>query len=498
MRLRALWIAPLALALVLAEGCDSGQDALDRAGGVQVLDARAERPAPGALRALSPEPIDLDGVWAWKDIWVSLTDLGWCSLDTFGFEKSRGAKADREFIVEDLDNHFVLTFGSTALDADQCAAFRVQLPNSEHAGLWWARGGDLAPDAYPFSPERFAGMTKVEPGLFEVDTATVGAQGNWSGQVRLIRIDPYGNPGETIELQKVEVKLRRTAVPTKASTVKAQLKPDGVSKGTALLMRAQATGALDDLEAVASLWFRRPDSATELGRGIAVALGRKEANARLESGDTQGALRAFSVAAQASGDPVGVFHEVLERHRSDLWSETPYLVVNSFEYSYGEPLFPWSATSGRSIEENGLSTDAPLDGSSSAFLKLSEPVREGRSWYLAQTAIPVGEHPFSIRFWFREAAPSPTKGVVLIKLPAANQLVYMGSPLTPIEEENGWKRVDVGVDIHRRLVDVEQARDQHDISGARVELVGLSIEGPANDFWLDRLDIYLPDGASEP
>ena len=497
MRLRALWIAPLAFAVALAGGCDSGKGILD-AGGVQVLDPRAERPAPGTLRALPPEPIELESIWAWKDVWVSLADLGWCALDSFGFEKSRGAKADRQFTVDDIDNHFVLTFGSTAVEADQCAGFRVQLPNSEHAGFWWARGGDLNSESYPFSPERFAAMAKVEPGLFEVDTAAVGPQGNWSGQVRLIRIDPYGNPGETIELHKVEAKLRRTAVPAKASPVEAQLEPDGVSKGTALLMRAQATGVLDDLEAVASLWFRRPDSATDLGRGIGVALGRKEANARLESGDTQGALRAFSIAAQASADPVGVLYELLDdltqQQQDALWPEEPYLVVESFEHTFGEPLYPWSVQSGRSIEENRLATDLATHGSTSAFLHVTDPITEGRSWYLARVTIPAVDRPFSVRFWFREASPSPTKGVVLARLPAASEWALLDSPIAATEQDNGWKRVDVDKDIHQRLVDAHQVRKKRDISNAAIEFVGIAVEGPANQFWLDRIEIYVPQG----
>lgn len=501
MPLRAFWIVSLVVAVVLAEGCDSGNGALDT-GGVQVLDPRIDRPAPASLRALPTEPIELESIWAWKDIWVSLADLGWCTLETFGFEKSRGAKADRQFTVDDLDNHFVLTFGLTAVPADQCAGFRVQLPNSEHAGFWWARASDLKGGSYPFSPQRFAVMAKVEPGLFEVDTATVGPQGNWSGKVRLIRIDPYGNPGETIELQKVEAKLNRAFGGAKAPPVKVRLEPGGAGKATALLTRATVSKAVADLGATASFWRNWPQYATDLGRLTLTELARKRGIELLKSQDPDLALRTFAIAAQGSGDPVGFLYrlrdELGENQRAALWPNECRLPLESFEYIQYKPFYPWRSSEGRSVEHNEVVTNLGVDGTASAYLSVSDPVHEGASWYTLSVGIPVTERPFGLRFWVRPASPSATTGLALAYLPELSRQMNLRMDLRLVEDDSGWHRVDLGQDIAAAAVEGARKMSGRDLSQVRISYIGLNVQGPANEFQLDRIEVYLPEEASEP
>ena len=492
----------VAVVLVCVAGCGGPKSSpASKSEVVSGNSSLAQRPEPGKAIASPPEPVTLESRWAWKDVWMNVKDLGRCKLSAFGCAESSDEAKKGEFAVKDIDNHIVLSFDATALDADKCAALQVQLPNSQHAAVWWARESDVKADGYPFAPDRFEVMRNVEPGLFELDLSAAQNKANWNGPIRLLRIDPFGKPGGAFALQKVQAKLPRSAMWPEAAAIEAKLKPDDKTRAVALMTRAKMFGTPEDLDAVASVWYRDPSSATDADRTDLDAMGKQQAAKLLESGDAKTALLVYSALAKASGDPVGYLYtlrdSLSEAQRTAMWPAEPCVIVDSFDSATGEPLYPWSNKGERKVETNDVALGTGVDGGACAHLAIGAPKSHNISWYTATARIPIAEKPFTLRFWFKEAKTSPTKGIVLANLPAAKAYAYLSTNLEPIEDQNGWKRFELTGNIHQGLVDTEQKQGK-DISNAAIEVVGISIEGGSNEFWLDKIEVCLPGPDAAP
>ena len=456
------------------------------------------RPAPGQMITYPPEPIALQSRWKWHDLWLPHHDLKFCSLHPFGLSPDANKRDDSQFVAGDFPNSFVFAFDIKTCSAEDCRRFRVHLAGTEYAGFWWARVDDIQGKGYPFQMQRFRSFKKVEPGVFEVDFDGSDKPPEWSGGIRLIRVDVYCARGDAVVLNKLEADLTRGCRWVDADPLKADFTQDEDALGAAFVQRAAATGSLSDLRSSADFLQYSKLPGTSECRTVLLEMCKERSMQLLESRKSQEALYAFSAAAGSSENPVEFLYDLLDRlnetQRAALWPAEPYVTIQSFESRTSQPFFQWAEKAGRTVDKNESVTDVALDGATSVHLAISDPSKEANSWYTLGLSIPVSEKPFGIRFRLRQAKPSSTKGIILAYLPAIKDHSYLAVNLEPTVQDDGWQCVELKSDIYQLLVSRDKNQLGRDISGASVGPIGLGIQGPANEFWVDRVDIFIPNG----
>lgn len=276
--------------------------------------------------------------------------------------------------------------------------------------------------------------------------------------------------------------------------------------GEAHLLRAKAywamgvpSDALADLEACAARWRDAPWDASGNDRGEVRAFGVELALA-LSAARPADALRALSAAARGSGEFADYLHqlnaELPDAVKRILWPEEPYLVVEDFETADVKPFVPLLETRGRTLFSSRLDETVAWKGRRSAAVDVGDPLREGESYYGTAVHIALSERPFALRLWMRERRPSSTH-VRLAYWVETAQTSAGTVDGAACEIGEGWKLFDIRRDFHRERL-AWAAKGHYDADGGLISSIMLAVEGGANTFWIDRIEVYLPATDSVP
>lgn len=488
------YLVTVSVAFVLSVGCGSGKKDAEPANKTAAKPA-ATRPAPGTMVSVETQPVTLESRWAWKDIWSGGRDLGHCTVSAVGMEQDAAAQDTSEYAVTEQDHYFVLSFGAEAFAADKCQGIRVHLPKSEYAGLWWAAESDVKPDSYPFAPERFAPLHRVEAGVFELDLAAAEMKDRLNGTIRFLRIDPCNNVGDTISLQQVEGKLARSSAWAQVEPLQANLKPSEADRAAGLRMRATVTNQPEDLVNYASALYYWRDAATETAREDLRQLGTKQATNLLDAGDAKRALQVFSAVARGSGNPVEYLHAMRdtlsEAQRAALWPKEPYLIIEDFSSPFARSFIKQVEGQGREVTKSQIDPAGSRGGGRSAMMDLTQAKKDGPSGYVIYVHIPLGEKPFAIRTATKENTPSETKLTIGYSFPSA-KMSASSDDSSAETASDGWKIFDIRRDFRKERQDYAQSQG-YDASDGRINVIGLNIpRGTANTWWMDVIEIYIP------
>jgi len=271
--------------------------------------------------------------------------------------------------------------------------------------------------------------------------------------------------------------------------------------GKALLLRAEGQAgrgavveALEDLEACAARWRdapwdARPADLAEL-RTVAVELAL-----RVVSAEPEDALRALSAAGRGAGEFVEYLYKLKELlpedAKSRLWPEEPFLVIEDFEGADAKGLVRAAETQGRTLLESRLDERVAWKGRRSAFLEVSGPAREGQSWYALPTRVALSRLPFALRLWVREEHASSTSVRLAYWFETAH--ASAGTVDGPTRElGDGWELFDIRRDFGDERREWAE-KEGYPVADGTITSLVLAVEGGANRFWLDRVEVYLPD-----
>jgi len=482
------WLMGLVLLNTILAGCSGGGGSGDElAAAGNIYGARGGTGA-GKVTIANPVPVSLESRWTTRELWTMSAGSGYARIKM----NDLGPGADQvpgEFMVTGPDSHVVFSLQSAAVDASKCGGIQAHCPKSHVVGFWWARDTDIKKDVYPFSRDRYVLMTEIESGLFETDPS-VTENPNWAGAIRLVRLDLYATPGDPVSLQSVSFKISKSSSLVGAGSEIPQEYPlDEPGRISTYLMRARAMDRLEDWQAVAWALNRAktPDEADRKeAHEQAMLLGVKA----LQENAAPVALQAFSAGAVASGNPVSALYDLYDQlkepERAVLWPDgNVSLVVESFEDYYATPFYPWRDSGKRPVTKNELVKDVALDGTQSCHLLLGEPAAEGVSWFVATLNIPLTDKPFVLRFYVRQMLESKTQGVVLAALPDDSVSVFTDS-IPMGADKDGWKCYELA----KPLVLGASGFDKKEYTaGTRLRHIGLNVEGRANEYWVDRVEL---------
>ncbi|MBN2308030.1 MAG: hypothetical protein JXR94_03615, partial [Candidatus Hydrogenedentes bacterium] len=393
-----------AVACIAALGGCTGDDAPVAAPSPSAPD----RPAPGSMVLISKTPLEAQEHW--EEIWSSFLNLERCTPNVFGLKRGGQDAQSGQFDVVDLDNYITFSFDASAFEAARYCRFRVHLPESQHAGFWWARAGDIKPGEYPMDIARFKSCQQLEPGVFEVDLSLFAREPEWAGPIRMLRIDPYGTPGGTVTITKLEAQVAGDAAWVPVSPSKALLRGDGAVRAASLLMRAKTTCEIYDLRAVTDLWYTAPWYASAEARAELDEFGTAQGLALLDADGAPASLEVFSAVGRGMGDVVGYLHDLHERLdaavAARLWPGEPCLILEDFTGAEPPQFAKWAEQQGRELIASGLDDKATATGGRSAFFEVSASSQEGASAYGVAVNIPLSPKPFALRVRYKEKVAS--------------------------------------------------------------------------------------------
>lgn len=276
--------------------------------------------------------------------------------------------------------------------------------------------------------------------------------------------------------------------------------------GLAHLLRAKAHGgagrlsdALADLRATAQCWTSEYYYPSPEQRREAEDFGTNLGMQLLEAGDVKAARQAVSAAGVSGGRPVGYLHERWEslapEQRDALWPDGPFLTLALFDGVRRAAFHPWVEERGRELVEAGVDPTGSRSGGSCAVFEIGNPAEEGRSWYALPIYIPISPKPFALRLAIKEREPSEVAVLVghWFEL-ARRSAVTLDSESTDLGD--GWRLYDIRRDFHAERA-AEAAQQGYDPVGGLITHIGFDVsEAPANRYWIDGVELYIPNAAA--
>ncbi|MBI2432024.1 MAG: hypothetical protein HYV26_04055 [Candidatus Hydrogenedentes bacterium] len=274
--------------------------------------------------------------------------------------------------------------------------------------------------------------------------------------------------------------------------------------GLAYLFEAKAHAGLGDIpsalahfEAAARFWVRRYYATRPQDRREAEAFGRELGQSLLGQGDSQGALRAYSAAGVASGDPVRYLYDLAstlqEEEKKALWVAEPFIILedfNSVEAAPAPALEPQAElVSAASIEA------ASITGGNSATVSLAANSGAEALRLSVPAYVPLGPKPFGLRAYARASGAANVQWLITYWFEAAHVSTMTLDPPSGTLEM-GWLEFSIARPFYQERKEAAElegyAADDGFINGFGIKVP----PGPASQVSLDRVDLYLPAGTA--
>jgi hypothetical protein len=274
--------------------------------------------------------------------------------------------------------------------------------------------------------------------------------------------------------------------------------------GKACLLRSKGltsmgdfSKALDDMETTACVWTRSPFNASSEDFQEAGAFGVELAGKLLDVGDVEGARRAMSAGAFASGNPVSFLYEqaasLSESARKALWPEGPSVAFNP--YGGISPL-TFSALRGdvsRKLLGVEIKPNGGRGGAPCAILQLDAGAGNDNAFAVPANA-KLSPKPFGLRLSIKHAVPADVKLALSFWFNRSykTRLITDGAAR---DLGDGWTSIELQRDF---LAECEAAakKEGFDSSDGIINKIGFSLPaGPAVTCEVGKIEIFIPNAA---
>lgn len=277
--------------------------------------------------------------------------------------------------------------------------------------------------------------------------------------------------------------------------------------GMAHLLRAKAyealgdtTKMLDELNAAATFWGNKYYFARDEDRAEIEAFGSAAGDTLLGAGKTSEALLAYSAAGSGSGEVVGYLYDLAARldpaQRGQLWpAGTPYLIARRFADPEFDAPLKVVDEQGRNVETARIDLTMVRAGMPSSLLGVSAGNAAGRSWYAVPVYIRLSERPFGVRVVARAEEDLPFGIDLGFWFETAQRSANVGETNYSPDAAEGWRDYALQRDFYQeQLVQADQGG--YLVSDGIINRVILNLPpGPANRYWLNAVEVFLPAGA---
>lgn len=241
----------------------------------------------------------------------------------------------------------------------------------------------------------------------------------------------------------------------------------------------------------------------------------------LEDGHTDLTRELIAMTAIASADPVAFLHTFLGRLSAEdigrIWQGDPYIVLVDFnrEDALTGMYIPVDFQ-GRTAMNWKVEPQPENDTQGSVVVSAGDSTRKGDLHVVwGEPFMQISGGKSGLRVYARPESPTPLGVIVHAAGQFANKQPFHAvlSLSAPQPDENGWLLFDThsaGPDLFGSLINAYgQARpwsiwnmDLQTLEDAEMRLTGIGLDiptGPANRFWLDRIELYIPQGSwNEP
>ena len=256
--------------------------------------------------------------------------------------------------------------------------------------------------------------------------------------------------------------------------------------------------SLTELESATVFWTAKYYYATDENRAeletTGTALGRKLLAANLPGE----ALRAFSAAGMGGGRPAAYLAErcadLDPASKSKLWPDIPVLIVHDFHDSPKSGLDKVVDEQNRTVQSTGVDAATSFRGSATGSIALGASTQSGKCWYGVSTRLPVTETAFALRVYVKEQAPVDSAVLLGYWFEAAKKSADSLDTVSETQAD-GWKCFDIRRNFYRERMDVANQQG-YSIADGFVNMISISFPpGPANRFWMGRVELYFPEAA---
>lgn len=257
--------------------------------------------------------------------------------------------------------------------------------------------------------------------------------------------------------------------------------------------KADFTPAVESLEETARQWSHYYYLTKPPLRQEAQQLGKTMGDSLLEKGDSATALRAYSAAGIAGGDPVAFLKnlnaELSAELKAKLWDGRPYLILEDFSTAAGMPRT--AAESQKSMVRSSSIQDNSITGGKMAVI---EVVGDAQATCVLTVPLyvpltdPTG---FGLRAYLGSEQPVEGQCFAGLWVERAQQALLLNAAVKGDLDQH-WREYQLDRAIQEegvtRVKELGYAAPDAFISQAGMQFV----PGAENKLYFDRIDLYLP------
>ena len=265
--------------------------------------------------------------------------------------------------------------------------------------------------------------------------------------------------------------------------------------GAAYLLRAKAHWGLDrahraaeDIAGAESRWRAAFRSAETSDRRELKEFATHVGMHFLADGNTEQALRLFSLAGTGSAEPLAYIDELRgalsDEMAAAIWPGEPYLIVEDFERSASVLFAEWYRVSEREVNVARITKQCEKSNKPVHAVRVEAgPAREaGRTWYFIPFFMRIPEHPCRIRATVVPEQGLPPQLVLHELYPETNiRRNTMGE--APFSPEDG-----------RYFAEVELPGRSKDGPAGYIARIALALPPEACEFLVERIELLPGDG----
>lgn len=443
----------------------------------------APAPSPGSLVLRSAEPV-------WETIWAEGADNVGPAGVSINYEDIQYKTDAQSQTVKGPDPHWTLLFSDKVFEAARFPVLRITLEGINKVGLWWVRESDL--DGSPkmlLSPQRYEEVSSESQGVFSVD---LSKQTEWSGNIVLIRIDPYADANQSFALRRVEGWLSNGKWVAPHAPVTARIAMTPLDKAFSAFLSALHVGAFAfGTDAI------KPAEKTPFSEDVATFLKEKTVpviESTAKQGHPEHSLQMLSLLARTSPNPLGCFADLVQTLppdvRTALWKGDPYFVLKDYNEN-DSGAFVWSNAGKRVVQPPEILPGKGPDGAACVHIIYGGAAAQGDTLAAIPIRVPVIDRRVGFRVSMK--ARQANDGLRFILAANYETLKISGwlGRFQPGETKNGWTEysreenfLTFGAGLNNK--------DRSSIGIVTLNALLIPLVGAENELWIGPIEVYLP------
>lgn len=440
-------------------------------------------PSPGSLVLRSAEPV-------WETIWAEGADNGGPGGVSINYEDIQYKTDAQSQSVKGPDPHWTLVFSEKAFEATRFPIWRITLEGINKIGFWWVRERDL--DGSPnmlLSPKRYIETTSESSGTFSID---LSQHTEWSGNIVMVRIDPYADPSQSFALRRVEGWLSNGKWVAPGAPVTARVAMTPLDKAFSAFLSGLHVGAFTfGTDALI------PAEKTPFSDDMTSFLKEKTLpviESNVKQGHREQALQVVSLLARTSPNPLGCFADLVQTLPDDirtaLWKGDPYFVLRDFDRK-DSGISVWNNAGKRVVQPPEIIKGEGPDGKACVRLIYGGAAAPGDTMAAIPIRAPVIDRRVGFRIFMKARQANEGLGFIL----AANYETLKTSGwlgrFRPRETKDGWTEyfreenfLTFGATLNNK--------DKSSVGIITLNSLLIPLVGAENELRVGPVEVYLP------